>query len=65
VLTNCLKVDFWDTDEMANKIVAVLKHDELKRTLQENGSREAYSMNWDKPAERCIDIYQDLVEGRN
>jgi glycosyltransferase involved in cell wall biosynthesis len=62
VLTNALKADFWDTDEMANKIVSVLKHDELKRTLQENGSREANTLSWETPAQRIVDIYRDLME---
>ena len=26
VLTHALKVDFWDINEMANKIIAVLRH---------------------------------------
>lgn len=61
VLVNCLKADFWDIDEMANKIVSVLKHDSLKRTLQENGIKEVEKFSWDKPAERCIDIYNGLM----
>ena len=62
VLDNCLKVDFWDIDEMANKIVSVLKYDALKRTLQENGVKEVGKFTWDTPAERCLDIYHDLVK---
>ncbi|MBU3683857.1 MAG: glycosyltransferase, partial [Phycisphaerales bacterium] len=33
VLVNALKVDFWDVDDMANKIIAVLRHPPLQRTL--------------------------------
>lgn len=61
VLNHCLKTDFWDIDEMANKVVSVLRYDSLKRTLQENGVREAEKFNWDMPAQRCIDIYNDLL----
>lgn len=61
VLTNCLKVDFWDVNEMANKIVSVLKYDSLRRTLQENGVAEVKKFNWETPARRCIDIYNELV----
>lgn len=64
VLNHCLKTDFWDTDEMANKIVAVLRYDELRRCLQENGAKEAEKMNWDNPADKCIDIYNN-IRGQN
>ncbi|MEM9082257.1 MAG: glycosyltransferase, partial [Planctomycetota bacterium] len=40
VLQNVLKVDFWDIDEMANKIVAVLRHPPLRQMLTEHGSIE-------------------------
>jgi glycosyltransferase involved in cell wall biosynthesis len=34
VLTHALKVDFWDVDEIANKIIAVLKYPPLGTTLR-------------------------------
>ncbi len=34
VLSHALKVDFWDVNEMANKIVAVLRHPPLASTLR-------------------------------
>lgn len=64
VITNCLKVDFWDVDEMANKIVAVLKHDELQKCLKQNGSNEVKKFSWDEPARRCIDIYEEMLGGK-
>jgi len=63
VATNCLKTDFWDTDEMANKIVSVLRHKELQNTLSENGCAEAKSLTWDKPAKRCVDLYEEMSGG--
>ena len=63
VLSHCLKTDFWDTDEMANKIVSVLRHEELKRCLRENGRAEVGKMSWDEPAKRCVDIYEELLGG--
>jgi glycosyltransferase involved in cell wall biosynthesis len=64
VLSNCLKTDFWDVDDIANKIVSVLKHDELQRCLRENGSEEVKKINWDKPAKRCVEIYDELLRGK-
>ncbi|RMD45620.1 glycosyltransferase family 1 protein [Candidatus Pacearchaeota archaeon] len=63
VLSNCLKADFWDVDDIANKIVAVLRYNALKRSLQENGIKEVSRMSWDEPARRCVDIYDELLRG--
>tara|TARA_R110002111_G_scaffold242507_1_gene304476 strand:- start:450 stop:848 length:399 start_codon:yes stop_codon:yes gene_type:complete len=57
VLTHALKVDFWDTDEMANKIVAVLRYPPLSQTLREHGRFELRSLNWGGAAEKCVKVY--------
>ncbi len=61
ILNNCLKVDFWDTDEMANKILAVLKNKELEECLAENGFAEIDKFNWDNVADKIIGIYEKLI----
>ena len=61
ILNNCLKVDFWDTDEMANKILAVLKNKELEECLAENGFAEIDRFNWDNVADKIIEIYERLI----
>ncbi len=65
VFANCLKVDFWDTDQMANKIIAVLRHKELKEALAENAYNEVSAMSWDTPAKRCMQIYSCLLKGED
>lgn len=61
VLSHCLKVDFWDIDEMSNKILAVLGYPELKEALQENGMQEVKKFTWQEPAQKCIKIYNELL----
>ncbi|GMV27275.1 MAG: hypothetical protein AMXMBFR58_33060 [Phycisphaerae bacterium] len=58
VLQHVLKVDFWDIDEMANKIVAVLRHPPLSQTLREHGTFELHRLTWETAAERCVRAYQ-------
>lgn len=65
VLSHVLKVDFWDIDEMANKIVAVLRHPPLSQTLREHGSIEVHRLTWDGAAGRCIDSYSTALAARN
>ncbi|MDA3836696.1 MAG: glycosyltransferase family 4 protein [Nanoarchaeota archaeon] len=62
VVDNCLKTDFWDVDDMTNKIVSVLRYNELYKCLQTNGTEEVKKLTWDKPARRCVDIYEELLE---
>jgi glycosyltransferase involved in cell wall biosynthesis len=57
VLTHALKVDFWDIDEMANKIVAVLRHPPLGQTLREHGAFELRRLTWDGAAAKCVQVY--------
>jgi len=61
VLTHALKVDFWDIDEMANKILAVLRHPPLQRTLRQHGSIELGKLSWKDSAEKLNEIYQHLA----
>jgi glycosyltransferase involved in cell wall biosynthesis len=61
VLEHALKVDFWDVEEMANKIVAVLRHPPLASTLRENASAEIRQMTWDKAAGACLRLYHLLL----
>ncbi len=61
VLTHVLKVDFWDTDEMANKILAVLRHPPLSSTLRQHGKFELHRLTWSGAAERCVASYQRAI----
>jgi glycosyltransferase involved in cell wall biosynthesis len=61
VLVNALKVDFWDIREMANKIVAVLRYQPLRQTLQENSFSEVGKFRWEDSAVRIKNIYEQLL----
>jgi glycosyltransferase involved in cell wall biosynthesis len=57
ILTNVLKCDFWDVDDMANKIVAVLRHPPLQRTLRDSGYFEVRGITWDGAAAKVSAVY--------
>jgi len=61
VINNCLKVDYWDTDMMASKIISILNHESLRNTLTENGLNELKELTWEKQADKVIRIYQEFV----
>lgn len=61
VVKNCLKVDFWDVDEMANKILAVLLHGPLAEQLVNNGYHDLQQMDWDTQGQKVIEVYNHLL----
>ncbi|MBW3012135.1 glycosyltransferase family 4 protein [Candidatus Woesearchaeota archaeon] len=63
VLTHALKCDFWDIDEMANKMLAVLKYEELAHTLNVHGNMEVQAMTWDKVADETLGVYSRTIGG--
>ncbi len=63
VLTHALKVDFWDTDEIANKIVAVLRHPPLATTLRQHADSEVRRLTWAEAANRCNNLYTQAMHG--
>ncbi len=61
VLRSVLKVDFWDVEELANKIVAVLKYKSLPTDLRHDSVKEIVNLTWDRSADEVLKIYQQLV----
>ncbi len=62
VLRNCLKVDFWDIDEMANQITAVVQNDGLRDTLHQNALREYEQLTWNHAADALMGMYRQHKE---
>ncbi|MEX0939861.1 MAG: glycosyltransferase family 4 protein [Candidatus Babeliales bacterium] len=58
VLSHCLTVDFWDINELANKILGVLEHKELQNELNNNAQHNIAALTWDKAAKKCINVYE-------
>lgn len=58
---NCLRVDFWDTDEMANKIISLLRYDPLHKTLSKEGKREIDLFTWDRVADKTLNVYNEVI----
>ena len=61
LVKNCLTVDFWDVDEMASKMLAVLTYGELSAELSNNSVTEARTITWDDVATKTIDAYSRAI----
>ena len=60
VLRHALKVDFWDTREMANKICAVLSYPRLAEVMVKNCHEEMRSIRWSNAATQLITLYREM-----
>lgn len=61
VVSHALKVNFWDTDEMANEMLSLLKYPSLHDCLQSNAAQEVPKFSWKESAKKCASIYQQLI----
>lgn len=61
VVNHVLKVDFWDVDDIAGKILAVVHYRTLNNELKHHGSLEVKKFNWDIPAGKCAQVYGELI----
>jgi glycosyltransferase involved in cell wall biosynthesis len=60
VLTNALKVDFWDVEDIANKIVALLAYPALREELAGPGRDEVRRMSWSDRGHALRRVYEEL-----
>jgi len=63
VFKSCLKVDFWDVNEMANKIVGLLSNQPLSDVLKQEISNELSSVSWDASASKIKSLYERHLLG--
>jgi len=63
VLLNCLKVDFWDINEMANQITAVVQNDSLRDELLHSSYGEYIRLSWDSASDKVASLYQRHAPG--
>ncbi len=62
VVANVLKVDFWDVEEMANKILATLRYPVMQRQLVREGQGELHRLSWRNAAQKVATLYRKLLD---
>lgn len=60
-IKHCFKVDFWDTREMANKILGILDYSVLGECMRKNSYKEIKNFGWERTADQTIDVYRSLT----
>ncbi len=62
ILSNVIKVDYWDVNEMANAIYSIITYPAMFRQLQERGLEEVGQIVWKKAGTKVINIYKKLTK---
>ena len=62
VMTHVLKVDFWDVEEMANKILATLRYPVMREQMVQEGKRSLFTISWREAANKVIQLYRNLLK---
>ena len=62
VMKHVLKVDFWDVDEMANKILSTLRYRVMQQQLVSEGKQELQKFSWRDAATKVYQLYRSLVQ---
>ena len=62
ILSNVIKVDYWDVNEMANAIYSIITYPAMFHQLQERGLDEVGQIVWKKAGTKVINIYKKLTK---
>ena len=60
-LTHVLRAEHWDSDEMADQILAVLRDKPLRESLGRNGALEVRKFTWERCGRKTLDAYRRAV----
>ena len=61
VLRNALKVDFWDVEQLANLIIAMLEYHELRTSIVAMAREEIRHLHWDAAAQHLLPVYRAVL----
>jgi len=61
ILTHAKKVDFWDTDAIADAIHGIISYPALSKMLVKHGRKEAASLKWEDSANNVRSIYRSTM----
>lgn len=61
ILNNVIKVDYWDTNAMADAIYSIIQYPGMYKQLREHGLDEVNKISWKKAGAKVINIYNSLI----
>ena len=65
IVQGCLKVDFWNVQELAEKIIILLNDSTLADSLRTHSYQEARKITWGRAADKLIEVYKNILAATN
>ena len=60
-IKSALKVDFWDIEDMSEKVIAALRYPALSKVLREHSKRELGKLTWHQQAGEIAKSYKKVI----
>ncbi|MEA1924669.1 MAG: glycosyltransferase family 4 protein [Candidatus Altiarchaeota archaeon] len=64
IIENCVVVDFWDINRIADNIIRVLYNSDARNKLVGGSMEEIKKFSWNEPARKCIQLYSSLLSNK-
>lgn len=61
IMPHAIKVNFWDSNELAGAICSVLRYKSLSNTLRKNSTEEISGLTWNNAAKKITQLYYELT----
>ena len=62
ILHHALKVDFWNVRELADKMIALLRHPSIGDEMSERAREELKKIRWEYAAEKIVTVYRQVLK---
>ncbi len=61
VVKNAIKIDFWDTEALADAICNIFRYESLSKTLKTKSHEELKKLTWGRAARKINQLYHELA----
>ena len=61
ILRHAIKIDFWDTEAMADAIHGIITYPSLSQMMVKHGKYEADNLKWEDSARHILSIYKSIL----
>ncbi len=62
ILSNVIKIDYWDVDAMADAMYSICTHPSMAEFLKEEGKKEVDAIVWEEAGKKVRAIYDKLTQ---
>lgn len=65
ILSNAIKIDFWDVEAMADAIYGIIKYPSISRNLSYHGRKESFNLKWSDSAHSVKKVYKSAIKSHS